>query len=135
MVYGPGELASRLLPTLIQQARGNAPIEVTEGRQRRDFTYVDDIADGLLRLGASEGPPGQVVNLCTGVLTAVCDFVLEAARALEISRERLQFGAIPTRNEEMQHDPVSNARLRERVGWVPTTGVEAGIRRTLGELV
>jgi UDP-glucose 4-epimerase len=134
MVYGPGEQAGRLLPALVAAAASGQGIDLTAGTQLRDFTHVDDVAEGLLRLGASEGPPGQVVNLATGRLTAVRAFAECVGRCVGMPTEALRFGALPTRVHEMSHDPVSIDRLRDRVKWVPGISVEQGVERTLDAL-
>lgn len=131
-VYGPGEHAGRLLPTLLEARGSEAPIPLSEGRQARDFTYVEDVAEGLLRLGATPGvQAGAVVNLASGRLTEVREFVRQAATVLGLAPARLAFGALPTRPEEMQHQPVANARLRALTGWVPATPIVEGVRRTV----
>ncbi len=128
-VYGPGEPAYRLLPTLLAARPADESIPLTAGTQRRDFTYVEDVADGLLRLGAHAGD-GGVVNLATGTLATVRTFVETAAEVLGIVPARLGFGALPTRPEEQQHDPVTVAKLRGTVGWAPETTIANGVRRT-----
>lgn len=130
-VYGPGEHEGRLLPSLISAAETGAPLDLTRGQQERDFTYVEDVADGLLRLAQSPAKPGEVVNLATGRLTSVRAFVLEAAEVLGLSGKQLRFGARPTREEEMEHDPVSVRRLERLTGWRPGTTIRAGVRKTL----
>ena len=75
--------------------------------------------------------PGAVVNLATGTLTSVRSFALCAARELGMSEQQLRFGALPTRAEEMEHEPVHISRLRALASWSPRIGVEEGIRRTL----
>jgi UDP-glucose 4-epimerase len=129
-VYGPGEHPGRLLPALLQCARTGEVLPLTDGRQRRDFTFVEDVAEGLLRLGRAEVTHTPLVNLATGRLASVREFVETAARVLGISTEQLRFGALPTRPEEMRHDPVSLERLRQVMGWAPHTSIEEGIRRT-----
>jgi nucleoside-diphosphate-sugar epimerase len=129
-VYGAGEHAGRLLPTLIDSRTHNERIPMSAGLQRRDFTYVEDVAEGLLRLGRSSAAvPGEIVNLATGQLTSVREFAAEAARVLGIPSDRLAFGALATRAEEMQHDPVSVTRLRQLLGWVPSMPIAEGVRR------
>lgn len=129
-VYGPGEHDGRLVPTLVAATQHSEPIPLSEGRQRRDFTYVEDVAEGLLRLGTARGPAGWTVNLATGNLATVREFTEAAARVLRLDPARLRFGAIPTRPEEMEHLAVAVERLRELLGWVPETDPAAGLSRT-----
>lgn len=129
-VYGPGEHDGRLFPSLLKAAASGETLPLTAGEQKRDFTYVEDVAEGLLRLAVSESQPGEIVNLATGRLTTVRSFVETAASALNIPENKLQFGLIPTRSEEMQHDNVTVDLLRRTIGWVPPTDIAEGIQRT-----
>jgi nucleoside-diphosphate-sugar epimerase len=130
-VYGPGEHDGRLLPSLLRAAGSGAPLPLTAGAQQRDFTYVEDVAEGLLRLGQVEtAVAGHIVNLATGRLATVRQFVETAARVLDISPGALQFGALPTRREEMAHEPVAVARLLTLTGWKPEVTVAEGVART-----
>jgi len=133
-VYGPGEHPGRLLPTLLCAATHLEPVPLTPGTQLRDFTFVDDVVDGLLRLGlVADADTGAVVNLASGRLTSVREFVTCTAGQLGIASERLAFGALAGRAEEMAHEPVDLGRLVAQTGWRPTTMVEEGVRRTVKE--
>lgn len=129
-VYGPGEHEGRLLPALLEAAHTGQPLQLTSGRQQRDFTYVADVAEGLLRLGVSQAAPGEIVNLATGRLTTVRQFVEAAAKILNIPDEMLLFGALPARSEEMSHAPVAIDRLRRLIDWAPQTSIPDAIRHT-----
>ncbi|NIQ31823.1 MAG: NAD-dependent epimerase/dehydratase family protein [Acidobacteria bacterium] len=129
-VYGPGEHPGRLLPSLIAAAESGGPLELTSGLQRRDFTYVEDVADGLLRLGLARTAPGDVVNLATGKLSTVREFVQVGAGVLSISDAQLRFGALPGRPEEMAHDAVRTTHLEALTSWTPPTSIADGIRMT-----
>ena len=129
-VYGPGEHEQRLLPSLLRTAESGRPLDLTSGRQQRDFTFVGDIAEALLRLGASADEPSEVVNVASGRFTTVRDFVETAAQVLGIERDLLHFGAVPVRDDEMEHEPVSVERLQKRTGWLPNIDVKKGIRQT-----
>ena len=130
-VYGPGERAGRLLPSLLEAARTGTELPLTAGNQRRDFTYVDDVAEGLLRLGVLSTPALGAVNLATGTLEAVRRFAERAAVVLGLPEERLRFGVLPGRPDEMMHDGVSVERLQELTRWLPETPIEEGVLRTL----
>lgn len=129
-VYGPGEHEGRLLPSLLDIAKTGKALGLTAGYQKRDFTYVEDVAEGLLLLGKVKSDPGYIVNLATGRLTSVRDFVLTAAKILQIPSDRLNFGAIPVREEEMVHSEVSLLRLKQLTGWLPSMQIGEGIRNT-----
>jgi nucleoside-diphosphate-sugar epimerase len=126
-VFGAGEHPSRLLPSLVAAARSTEPIPLTEGKQQRDFLWVGDVADSLLKIGLTDGPPGEIVNLAAGELTSVRAFTEAAAAELGISRSRLQFGALPARPEEMTHLPVTVGRLTRLGGAAPRGSIARGL--------
>ena len=132
-VYGPGEPAHRLLPMLLRRAGDAEPIDLTSGIQERSFTYVEDVAEGLVRLGAARPLRGDPVNLASEALVTVRTLVREAARQLHISEDRLRFGALPDRPSEEPSLLVSTRRLEELTGWTPPTSLEAGIERTVAD--
>jgi nucleoside-diphosphate-sugar epimerase len=129
-VYGAGEHDGRLLPTLVAAAQHGRTVPLSAGLQRRDFTYVEDVAEGLLRLGLASGPPGWIVNLASGTLLTVREFAEVAARVLPLRPGQLDFGALPTRPDEMQHDRVATTRLHRLISWGPTTAPAVGIQQT-----
>lgn len=130
-VYGPGEHAGRLLPSLLDASRTEATLPLTAGWQQRDFTYVEDIAEGLLRLGRVNSNSVHVVNLATGVLQSVRQFVETAAGILNLAPSQLAYSELPTRAEEMVHDPVNIHLLRTMLDWVPTHSIIQGISKTV----
>ncbi len=130
-VYGPGESSHRLLPSLMKGAQEGGTIQLSSGVQKRDFIYVEDVVEGIIRLAVSSAPPGTVVNLASGVLMTVRQFVEAAATVLGITEGQLQFSSISTRVVEMEHLPVNINRLQSMTDWTPSTSVQDGVRRTL----
>lgn len=128
-VYGPGEHRGRLLPALLECAATGRPLPVTSGSQRRDFTFVEEVAEGMLRLGLVGGGRGSV-NLATGTLRTVREFIETAVIVLGIDPRLIRWGEVPTRPEEMSHDPVAIRRLASLVHWRPTVPIREGISRT-----
>jgi len=128
-IYGPGEHPGRLLPCLLEARGVTDSLILTAGTQKKDFTYAEDVAEGLLRLGVTVGPPGEVVNLATGRLTAVRDFALMAAHVLRLDPELLRFEK-PLPDNELGHEELAVGRLRRLTGWTPGTTVAEGVRKT-----
>ena len=129
-VYGPGEHDGRLLPSILAAGGGAAPVQMTDGYQRRDFTYVGDVAEGFIRAATSGLPDWPTVNLATGRLHTVREFVAFAESALALPRGCFEFGALPTRPDEMAHAEVTVDRARRWLGWVPDTGIADGVQVT-----
>jgi UDP-glucose 4-epimerase len=126
-VYGPGEHAGRLLPSILSARTTTGDIPMTTGAQRRDFTYVGDVAEGFVRCAAGSLPGWATINLATGRLHSVREFVEQAASALEIPLTRFRFGAVPHRTDDMAHLPVSTERARGWLEWTPATTIAQGV--------
>lgn len=129
-VYGPGEHPGRLLPTLLEAKTTGNKIPLTHGHQKRDFTYVEDVVDGLIRLGLTQNNIHTVVNLATGQLTQVREFVTIAAQVIGLAVDQLEFGTLPIQTEELIHDPISLGRLESLLGWKPSTTIKEGLMKT-----
>jgi nucleoside-diphosphate-sugar epimerase len=129
-VYGPGEHPHRLLPSLLEASRTGLPLELSPATQKRDFTYVEDVAEGLLRVGLTAGET-TIVNLATGRLTPVRTFVETTAKILRIPLSNLKFGVLPPGPHDMDHLNVSLTRLSQLLRWAPPTCITEGIRRSL----
>lgn len=129
-VYGPGEIAGRLLPTLLAARASSGPVPLTAGTQQRDFVHVEESAEGLARLALARFDAPAIVNVASGRLTSVRRFALEAAAVLGLPLARLQFGALPIASDEMRHLPPSHARLVGATGWAPKLSISEGVART-----
>jgi len=75
--YGPGEVPGQyrnVIPNFIYWAMKGEPLPITgTGEETRDFTYVGDLVDGLLRAGYFEKAIGQEFNLASARETRIVD--------------------------------------------------------------
>jgi nucleoside-diphosphate-sugar epimerase len=142
-VFGPGERPGRLVPTLLAARATTERIPLSSGHQKRDFVYVEDVARALVQLAELPGATltdgrypfdAPCLNLASGALTPVREFVLALADELGVARARLGFGDLPPLLEEMHHPPVPVERLAAALGWKPSADPRAGIRRLVAHL-
>lgn len=110
--------------------RGERPVIVGDGTEVHDYIYVTDVADACARalLGPSHG---QIMTIATGVdttLTRVVEIILEACQARDLTPEYRE-DRRAVRSAAVAHLGFSRARAEQALGWVPTVGVEEGIRR------
>jgi nucleoside-diphosphate-sugar epimerase len=126
-VYGPGEHEGRLLPTIRRAADTGTPVDLTAGTQERDFTYVEDAAEAMLRIGSLREAE-QVINVGTGENVSVREFAETAAGVFSIDRGLLRFGALESRPSEMKAARTDISRLYRLTGWKPARTVIEGIQ-------
>lgn len=122
LVYGPGQSEDFLVPQLLRARSTGEALAMTEGAQRRDFLWVEDAVEGLVRIAEAPDLAGRVVNLCTGVPTSLRDLVHRMSAPARL-------GALPYRPDEIFECYGSNALLRAATGWRPPTPLEEGLRR------
>jgi nucleoside-diphosphate-sugar epimerase len=127
-LYGPREAGERLVPSVVRGLLAGRPVDVTDGRQRRDFLFVDDVASALVGLlGSSLAGP---VNVGSGEAISVRRLV--SAIGDNVARpELLRFGARASAGDEPPLVVADTTRLREGLGWRPTVRLEEGIDRTV----
>lgn len=102
-------------------ARGELPVLHGDGRQSRDFLFVDDAVDALM--SATRRGSGLVVNIGTGRLTSVRDlWIALAGPDAPVPRPAAQFDGGLTRVS------VSPTRARIHLTWEPWTSLEVGLR-------
>lgn len=98
-----------------------APTMAGDGRQSRDFLYIDDAVDALVRAATKGG--GLVVNVGTGVATSVRD-LWELMAGPD--------GAVPTttprRRDDVTRFALSPTRARIHLAWAPWTELSVGLR-------
>ena len=98
-----------------------------DGRQTRDYVYVEDTVDAFVAAGEQPGAAGARLNVATGVETSV----LELYAAL---REVAGFGEEPTfappRTGELARIALDCAEAERVLGWRPKVDLAAGIART-----
>jgi CDP-paratose synthetase len=133
--YGPGDDASKFIAAMIAQCATHTPeIPLTDGRQRRDFLYVDDAVSAfvtVLEQPTSGGGEAAFVEFEVGSGEAIeVRRVVELIHQFTHSRSRLDFGAVPHRAGEPMLTQADTTALRA-LGWRPEVTLEEGLRRTV----
>ncbi len=107
---------------------GQAPLIHGDGRQTRDFTYVSNVVDGVLRAATAEGVSGEYINVATGGRVSL----LELARALQlITGSNLAPTLGPARDGDVKDSQADIFKARKMLGYEPTVPFEEGLRLTV----
>lgn len=129
MVYGPGQKQHKLIPYVTcSLLQGLAP-KLSSGNRSADWVYVDDVMDGMEAAAVRPGVEGCSIDLGSGSLVSIRDIVLQLA---EIAGNNVMpmFGTLPDR--PMEKVRVAHlAYANEKLGWRPTTSLQAGLQQTV----
>ena len=122
-VYGPRQRPDGGVVGSFAHALRNdvGPLIHGDGRQTRDFLYVDDAVDALVRAGARGG--GLVVNIGSGVGTSIRD--LWTTMAGPGAKAPV---AAPRRPNDVSWFALSPTRARIHLAWAPFTDLRVGLR-------
>jgi UDP-glucuronate 4-epimerase len=143
-VYGPWgrpDMAPMIFASAIAEGR---PIRLfSAGRHSRDFTYVDDVAEGVIRAAdlvatpdpawdparpdpATSSAPFRIYNIGNSAPVELLDFV--AALERELGRKAVR-EPLPPQPGDVPDTFADTRRLEAATGWRPETPVEEGVRR------
>jgi UDP-glucose 4-epimerase len=105
---------------------GKAPTVYGDGKQTRDYVFVDDVVDAFVR--ATERGGGLLMNIGTGVETSVLELFDVMARLTGFNDDA-RFA--PERPGELLRSALDPGRAAIHLGWKPWTSLEDGLGRTL----
>jgi nucleoside-diphosphate-sugar epimerase len=128
--YGPAQSPDRIVPETIVRALRKQEMKTTSGRQTREFNYVEDLADGFVKLATTPGIEGEIFNLGCGEDVAIRDVVTMILDLMGNPIEA-QIGALPDRPTEIWRMYCDNTRAIQRLGWTPTHSLEQGLTKTI----
>ncbi|MFD5244634.1 NAD-dependent epimerase/dehydratase family protein [Amycolatopsis sp. NPDC058340] len=130
-VYGPrmpqntpyAGVASLFRSSLL---RGEAPIVLEDGKQRRDFVHVHDVARANVLALSTDGPEGDLtpLNICSGQPHSVGELAEELAKACGGPAPKIAGGARPA---DVRHVVADPARARRLLGFAARTGFAEGV--------
>lgn len=141
-VYGLGSVAvrfsnafgprsahkSNVIPLFIRRVLdGEELVVYGDGEQTRDFVFVTDLADGLVRAAETDGAGGEIFQLASGVETSVNRLI---ALIGEVTGREPAVRYEPPRQGEILRNYSLIEKARDRLGFNPAVTLEEGLRRT-----
>src|SRR5688500_10706279 len=105
-----------------------APTIYGDGEQTRDFTYVANVVDGVLRAVTAPAASGHVINVATGTSISL-NRLFQVVRELTGSRVDVQYAA--PRRGEVKDSLADITKARKLLGYSPLVTFEEGLKRTV----
>lgn len=128
--YGPAQSPDRVIPEIIVKGLRKERLLMTQGRQTREFNYVEDLVDGFIKAATVPGIEGEVFNIGGGEELSMRDL---AGAILQLMGNPIsaELGALPERPTEIWSMRSDTAKARERLGMVPPRPTRHGLEQTI----
>ena len=124
-VYGPGQrpdLAIHKFTDAIH--RGQSIPQFGDGSTRRDYTYIDDIVQGVTGALRYEGPAFDIFNLGENQTTTLSELIVEIEKALG---KKAIIERLPEQQGDMPLTAADITKARQLLGYNPQTQIRDGI--------
>jgi len=127
-VYGPFSAhKNSVVAKLFKDIVSKRSITVNgDGKQTRDFLYVDDLCQAIL-LALESSASGEVFQIATGVETSILELVALVQKVVDQDVD-MRHG--PPRQGDMRRNYATIAKARRMLGWEPTTDLVTGLQET-----
>jgi len=138
--YGPYQFPEKLIPVTILNALAGKPLPIYgNGKQVRDWLYVDDHVEALMRV-LKEGKVGETYNIGghnekqnIEVVETICAILEELAPEKTFSGEKYEdlITFVTDRPGHDQRYAIDASKIEADFGWTPRETFEMGIRKTV----
>jgi GDP-4-dehydro-6-deoxy-D-mannose reductase len=123
-VYGAGQSASFLIPSIFDQARAGVAIRVLDLEPKRDYIYVKDVVEAISAV-INLNVKGGVFNLGSGNSHSVAELIAEIQEVLGTTLPVVS--ANERRPGEIRDTVADITAVRHALGWVPRFSLHEGL--------
>lgn len=126
-VYGPGQRNDFVIPRIINQALAKNEVLVKNCNSTRDFIYIDDVIDALIKI-YTKGADG-IYNVGSGKETSILKL---AGIIQKCINKKIDFRFVEeVESAHVQRSLAGIKKIKRDVGWNPSTDLDSGIKKTL----
>ncbi len=132
-VFGPRQdpqsKYAAVVPNFISAILRNCPPEVHgDGRQSRDFTYIDNVVQANLKAAVAPGVGGAVFNIACQEQHTILEI---AETIMEITGRDIRPDFTATRKGDVLHTLADISQAKNKLGYKPETGLKEGLEKTV----
>ena len=134
--YGPRQSARAVIPTIISQLANKSKVKLGSLSPTRDFSFVQDTANGFLAAAQSDAIVGQTINLGSGFEISIKETAETIARLMNKKLELVDDEQrVRPENSEVERLHASIEKAKTLLGWQPElkglAGFETGLKKTI----
>jgi len=134
--YGPRQSARAVIPTIISQLANKSKVKLGSLSPTRDFSFVQDTANGFLAAAQSDAIVGQTINLGSGFEISIKETAETIAKLMNTKLELVDDEQrVRPENSEVERLHASIERAKALLSWQPElkglAGFETGLKKTI----
>ena len=134
--YGPRQSARAVIPTIISQLANKSKVKLGSLSPTRDFSFVQDTANGFLAAAQSDAIVGQTINLGSGFEISIKETAETIAKLMNTKLELVDDEQrVRPENSEVERLHASIEKAKTLLGWQPElkglAGFETGLKKTI----
>ena len=130
LAYGPKQKENRLLPYIIKSFLNGDKINLSPGKQIRDFCFISDIVNGIFKcIETNRDIDGEVFNLSSAEPISIKELVSKVANLT--NSEIPKFGNLDYKANENMELWGSNDKARKILNWAPEVSIDEGLQKTI----
>ena len=134
--YGPRQSARAVIPTIISQLATGREVKLGSLSPTRDFSFVQDTANGFLAAATSDAIVGQTVNLGSGFEISIQETAETIAKLMNVELKLANDEQrVRPESSEVERLHASIQKAKEVLGWQPQLkgleGFKVGLKQTI----
>jgi len=130
LIYGPYQDPNRVIPITILNSIFNKKFDCSDGRQSRDFLYIDDLVDGIIKILIKEDNlSGEIINLGSGKPTKIKKIIKNIVNL--VGSGKPLFGKVRFRKDEINKLYPNLNKAKKLINWAPKTDLNLGLKKTI----
>jgi NAD dependent epimerase/dehydratase len=130
--FGPRQSSRAVIPTIISQLLTEKEVSLGDTSPVRDFTYVDDTANGFICAANNDNNHGEFINLGYGKAASIGETAELIMDIMNINKEiTSQNSRIRPKNSEVIHLISDNKKAADLIKWEPQISFREGLEKTI----
>jgi dTDP-glucose 4,6-dehydratase len=129
--FGPRENLPYFVPEMIRQCLKEPEIFVGNLETSRDFTYIEDTADAIVKALETEGIEGEIINIGTGKTRKMKEILVLIKKEIGCEKKQAVIDKTRLRPRDVEILVADNSKARNLLGWTPKVTLRDGIRKTI----
>lgn len=129
LVYGPKQDINRVIPITIKNALLDKKFNCSTGLQFRDFIYIDDVINAILKTLKNIKTNGEIINIGSNKPVRIKDLIIRICSL--VGSGKPIFGKIKLRKDEIKSLYPNINKAHKILRWRPKISLNTGLKRTI----